>query len=176
MGRLCCYSSQGKSRVSVIGLHNGLLMEPFTKYAGSDREYGMIQKNAMQKMIADCPSSYIFKHAESLVIRIRPGFSNDTFFLPHLSAVPVGGAYRSWPTKVVVNGQEVTVETSGTTQVYQVMGLALEAAGYKKEDIGRWKLTTDSGTLMHLDSELSFHGVLGLGQTLFLNLPAGVGA
>lgn len=151
-------------------------MVPFKTYAGSETEYGMIQKDTMRKMIDDCPSSYIFKHAESLVIRIRPGFSNDTFFLPHISAVPVGGNYKSHPLTVIVNGHEVKIEANANMLVVQVMKLALDAAKYGSDDMDRWKLTNESGALFALANELSFYGVLGLGQTLFLNLPAGVAA
>jgi hypothetical protein len=51
----------------VIGLHNGLLELPEP-----------IKDHHIAGLLAECPDTYIFKRIGSLVIRIRPGESNDT--------------------------------------------------------------------------------------------------
>lgn len=50
-------------RAYVLGLHNGFLA------------YG---HEAIPELLASTPSTYLFKTANSILVRIRPGESNDT--------------------------------------------------------------------------------------------------
>lgn len=82
-GRFGCYSSLGIDAVSVLGLHNGLLRESF-------QAIGVIQGDAMRRIIDETPDNYIFKQAQSLIIRFKPGFSNDTRFIEKSEDIPRG--------------------------------------------------------------------------------------
>jgi len=62
-------------RAYVIGLHNQFLGYP----NGHSRE-------SIRGIIEATPSSYIFRTWESLIIRIRPGASNDTDWAEELPA------------------------------------------------------------------------------------------
>lgn len=53
-------------RAWVLGLHN--------KFLTADR----LGKAGVKAIIDNTPDTYIFKHWESVIIRIRPGASNDT--------------------------------------------------------------------------------------------------
>lgn len=86
-GRFACYSAHGPLHVSIIGLHNGLLREPFSSYPPVG-EYGIIQGNTISRILDETPSTYLFQQVRSLVIRIRPGFSNDTRFVEKSEEVP----------------------------------------------------------------------------------------
>lgn len=86
-GILGIYSVNGIPGVSVIGLNNSLLREPFTKM-NDGREYGCIQGTIIKRLIEETPQSYVFKQVESLVIRVRPGFTNDVKFFESLDSIP----------------------------------------------------------------------------------------
>ena len=70
-GLFACWSTLGKYYVSIIGLHNGLL-------ADLTPPNSHVTKTDMEQILADTPSTYLFKTLNSLVIRFRPGFTNDT--------------------------------------------------------------------------------------------------
>lgn len=78
IGKFGCHSKGGKYSVSVIGLHNGLLQEPIPLHVGT------VPKDSIQRLLDETPASYIFKQVNSLVIRLTPGASSDTFFYPDL--------------------------------------------------------------------------------------------
>jgi len=59
----------GPPSVWVLGLHNGFLHHPSAGTPSSEDVW---------LLLADTPSSYIFKKTISLIIRIRPGQSSDT--------------------------------------------------------------------------------------------------
>jgi len=94
-GRFGCWSGEGKENVSIIGINNALLTEPFSTHysesTGKTHEYGCIQKDKMERMIDETPATYLFRQIRSLIIRIRPGFSNDTIFTTPPSNAGVGG-------------------------------------------------------------------------------------
>jgi hypothetical protein len=168
-GRFACYSTLGVKKVSVLGLHNGLLQAPFKTYADSTTEYGCIQRDTIKKLVDETPSGFIFKHIESLIARMRPGFSNDTFFFPHISAMPSeNGNYPMLDLTVDVNGTEVKVQANGYTYVVEVMKKALVEAGFDINVINSWQLTNDKGHQLGSLDQLADHAVLGLGQKLFL--------
>lgn len=92
-GKLVVYSVSGPSSVSVIGLHNGLLTEPFHSHREPSTEGGcerrLIPGDTIARLIDETPGSYLFKQVQSLVIRIRPGYSSDTRFAGEEEAAPV---------------------------------------------------------------------------------------
>lgn len=79
-GKLAVFSHHGKKAMSVLGLSNDLLVIPFSTHEQPDGrifEYGCIQGDRIKQLIEETPSSYVFKQVGSLIIRVRPGFSND---------------------------------------------------------------------------------------------------
>jgi hypothetical protein len=78
-GDFSCWSLRGDRFVSVLGINNALLTAEFTQIPPNN-EMGVIQADRMAKMIEDTPASYLFKTLKSLIIRVRPGFSNDIVF------------------------------------------------------------------------------------------------
>jgi hypothetical protein len=60
---------RGRPEVFVVGISNAIL-----QFKGD----AMLSADAVQAVIDQHPESYIFRKARSLVIRIRPGDSNDT--------------------------------------------------------------------------------------------------
>lgn len=79
-GEFGCWSQLGDQSVSIISLNNLLLLEPFVKNSVSNKEFGCIQKEAMDRMLAQTDESHLFKRVNSLVARVRPGFGIDTVF------------------------------------------------------------------------------------------------
>jgi hypothetical protein len=77
-GKFACHSHFGINGVSVIGIHNSLLSEMFPN------GFGAIQKNTIKQIIEDTPETYLFKTVESLIVRFRPEFTNDTKFYHQL--------------------------------------------------------------------------------------------
>jgi hypothetical protein len=59
----------------IIGLHNGLLMGSGLV---ADSHNQVTTSALVEALLLDTPDSYIFKRANSLAIRITPGYSNDT--------------------------------------------------------------------------------------------------
>lgn len=78
-GNFACWSMMGERVVSILGINNMLLTEPFV-VTESNSEFGCIQKSAIERMLTDTPDSYLFKRLNSMIVRFRPGFSNDTVF------------------------------------------------------------------------------------------------
>lgn len=79
-GKLVVYTMLGKEYVSVIGIHNGFLTHQFPGHQDPQlgyREYGCIQGDTIKKLIDETPTSYLFKQLNSLIIKVRPGFSKD---------------------------------------------------------------------------------------------------
>jgi hypothetical protein len=72
----------------VIGLHNGVLREggfmahtgtPVEEVDGVTMRGNLItRRHWVERLLAQTPDSYLFKRANSLVVRIAPGASNDT--------------------------------------------------------------------------------------------------
>lgn len=83
-GTFGCFSYNGISKVAILGLHNGLLVAHFPVF---DKEYGCIQGSDIKAIITNTPDNFIFKQVNSLVVRFRPGFSNDTFIVDHVDKV-----------------------------------------------------------------------------------------
>lgn len=77
-GKFGCHSRTGKHSVSVIGLHNGLLQEPIPL------QLGAMPKDTIRRLLDETPDHYLFKRVDSLVIRLRPGTTSDTFFYAEL--------------------------------------------------------------------------------------------
>lgn len=50
-----------------------LLTEPLT-------EFPAVQKDTIKRLVEETPESYLFKKVESLIVRFRPEFTNDTRF------------------------------------------------------------------------------------------------
>lgn len=82
-GDFACWSQLGKNSLSVIGLNNLLLLEPFATNEAKTSEFGCIQKPVIERMLAETDDSFLFKRVNSLVVRFRPGFSSDTVFAPN---------------------------------------------------------------------------------------------
>lgn len=78
-GEFGCWSQMGERAVSVIGINNMLLTEPFVVTEGRG-EFGCIQKTAIERMLSETPDNYLLKRVNSMIIRFRPGFSSDTVF------------------------------------------------------------------------------------------------
>lgn len=72
-GKFACHSFFGSNGVSILGINNALLTEPLT-------EFPAIQKHTIKRLVEETPTSYLFKQVESLIIRFRPEFTNDTRF------------------------------------------------------------------------------------------------
>jgi hypothetical protein len=96
-GRLAVYSRHGRFMLSIVGLHNGLLAQQFPVVRDPDtldRERGVITGDVITRIIEETPASYLFKTLRSLVIRIRPGYTDDTRFAASAEAkanTPPGG-------------------------------------------------------------------------------------
>jgi len=81
-GLFSCYSIHGEQKVSILGINNSLLYTEFPKIKneGKETEFGAIQRNAIQEMIEQTPDHFLFKQMRSMIVRFRPGFTNDTKF------------------------------------------------------------------------------------------------
>lgn len=82
-GRLAVFCHAGRQGVSVVGLHNGLLTEPFPRYdgeSGAGAERAVITAEQLARIVAETPATYLFKTVHSLVIRVRAGYTGDTRF------------------------------------------------------------------------------------------------
>jgi hypothetical protein len=79
IGELWVWSSLGPKSVSVLGLHNSLLTQPY-KQLGEGLEFGCIQADVIREILEQTPSSYVFKQVGSLIIKVRPGFTSDIKF------------------------------------------------------------------------------------------------
>lgn len=81
-GKFVVFNFDGPKRVSILGIHNGLLRAPFKEWdteKGRD-EFGCIQRSVFKEILEETPDYYLFKSMQSLIIRVRPGFSDDVRF------------------------------------------------------------------------------------------------
>jgi hypothetical protein len=78
-GSFACWSQFGERLVSILGINNMLLTEPFM-VTENQSEFGCIQKTAIERMLLETPDSYLFKRVNSMIIRFRPGFTSETTF------------------------------------------------------------------------------------------------
>lgn len=62
----------------VLGINNHFLHHP-----------GDINAEVVKQLDVECPDSYLFKRWHSPIIRIRPGYSNDTGWAPLPREIPV---------------------------------------------------------------------------------------
>ena len=60
----------------IIGLHNGVLT--FGGLIADHRKNLLTKKQDVEFLLSTTPDTYLFKTANSLVVRISPGSSNDT--------------------------------------------------------------------------------------------------
>jgi hypothetical protein len=84
-GKFACHSFFGIKGCSILGINNALLTEPFVQ-RDSGYEFGAIQKDVIKRLIEETPDSYLFKRVESMIVRFRPEFTNDTRFYYQLPA------------------------------------------------------------------------------------------
>lgn len=120
-GKFAVFSNCGRDKTSIIGLHNGLLLAPFKQYddgRGGIREYGFIQGDLIKQILEETPASYAFKTVSSLVIRCRPGFTNDTRFADYAEVRLLDTRPGARPGSYMVGSREsVTVHEDGTMSV-----------------------------------------------------------
>jgi hypothetical protein len=74
-------------------LHNGLLTEPFHTHRSDETHGGNVERplipgQTIRRIIAETPSSYLFKTLETLIVRFRAGYSNDTRFVEMANIPP----------------------------------------------------------------------------------------
>lgn len=77
------FHSDGLEAVSIVVIHNDILIEGFPPYDSVDGEdaghAGCISKETIKNVISRSNGS-LFDLLDSAVIRFRPGYTNDTFF------------------------------------------------------------------------------------------------
>lgn len=86
VGKFAVWSQFGQKKVSVIGIHNALLTTPYPEITNESKtvEVGCLQGATMSHLIDETPNSYLFKQLRSLIVRFRPGFSNDSIFVAQM--------------------------------------------------------------------------------------------
>lgn len=104
----------------IIGIHNGILTEggvvgypPRTgdtindppKF-GPDPGNFVTTKERVKELLDDTPDSYIFKRAESLIIRIYPGYSGDSEWAERLPTAEETAANKPACTKCNMKREE----------------------------------------------------------------------
>jgi len=65
-------SSNDINKVSVLGIHNGLLLSECSSY---------VDKHKMEEILKNTETNYLFKTMNSLIIRFTPGNTSDTRFV-----------------------------------------------------------------------------------------------
>ncbi|SRR6266566_382643 len=73
-GLFVVHAEEGAPIPDVLGLHNGLLTIPYLP------SFQMVQRGQIEKLLEDTPDTYLFKRANSVLIRFKPGISGDTRF------------------------------------------------------------------------------------------------
>lgn len=84
-GQFRMYNASGNMQMTEgLGLHNGLLsIHPDSYYA-----LGTVSKTQFEVMLDATPDSYVFKQVGSMIIKFRPGYTNDVVFIADRNAVP----------------------------------------------------------------------------------------
>ena len=75
---------------------------------------------------------------------------------------------------IVVNGQAVPVKISILDEIGEAVAKALEASGNSGQPLANWELRDGAGEAIDTGKKISESGIKE-GETLFLNLKAGVG-
>lgn len=74
-GDLAVYSMNGPRYVSVLGINNDFLQQPYPpSKIDEGEEFGCIQKEHIDAIIDRCPDFYLFKSQRSNILKFRPNF------------------------------------------------------------------------------------------------------
>lgn len=83
LGKLALFNAAGSWRIEGLGLHNDLL-----RFNLAREGCGTVTLPEIKTILEATPSSYVFKQVESLIIKFRPGYTNDVKFISNIKDVP----------------------------------------------------------------------------------------